>query len=54
MEREELHELILLLKHQIEGRKITINSAETIRELSRVRFAEDGKIHVQSVVGEAE
>jgi hypothetical protein len=49
MEREELHELLLLLKQQFEAGKITIRSAETIEELSRVRFAEDGRIDVQSV-----
>ena len=49
MEREELHELILLLKQQIEDGKLKINSAETIEELSRVRYAEDGKIDAPSV-----
>jgi len=49
MEREELHELILLLKQQIETGRIKINSADTIEELSRIRFAEDGKIDEQSV-----
>jgi hypothetical protein len=49
MEREKLHELILLLKQQFEAGKISIRSAETIEELSRVRFAEDGKIDAESV-----
>jgi hypothetical protein len=49
MERDELHELLLLLKQQFEAGKIKIPSAERIEELSRVRFAEDGKIDVHSV-----
>ena len=49
MDREELHELLLLLKQQFEAGKITIRSVETIEELSRVRFAEDGKVDEQSV-----
>lgn len=49
MEREELHDLVLLLKQQLEAGKIKIRSARTIEELSRVRFAEDGKIDAASV-----
>ena len=49
MERDDLHDLVMLLKKQFEAGKIRIRSADTIQELSRVRFAKDGKIDAKSV-----
>jgi hypothetical protein len=36
MDRDELHDLIALLKKQFEDGKVKINSAQTLRELGRV------------------
>ena len=44
MDRDELHDLIALLKKQFEDGKVKINSAQTLRELGRVRLAVDGKV----------
>jgi hypothetical protein len=49
MDRDELHELISILKKEFEADRIKVNSADTIEDMGRVRFAADGKIDPSTV-----
>ncbi len=49
MTRDELHELITILTKEFEAGRIKVNSADTIEDMRRVRFAADGKIDPSTV-----
>jgi hypothetical protein len=51
MDRDELHDLITILKEEFEAGRIKVNSADTIEDMMRVRFAPDGKIDPSTVSG---
>ncbi len=49
MDRDDLHELISLLKEEFEAGRVVIRSEDTLEALKRVRFAADGKIDPATV-----
>jgi hypothetical protein len=51
MERDELHELIMLLKEELEAGRAKLSSKHTLAALGRVRFAEAGKVDPGTVDG---
>jgi hypothetical protein len=51
MNREQLHELVVTLKQEIDSGRITVNSASTIESLKRVRYSQDGKVDRTTVDG---
>jgi hypothetical protein len=51
MERDELHELVLFLKEEIEAGRAKPVDEYTIAALSRVRLADDGKVDARTVDG---
>ena len=51
MERDELHELVLLLKEEVEAGRAKLVDEHTIAALSRVRLADDGKVDARTVDG---
>ena len=51
MDRDELHDLISLLKRDFEAGRIKVNSPETIKDLMRVRLEPDGKVDPATVTG---
>jgi hypothetical protein len=51
MDRDELHDLITILKEEFEAGRIKVNSIETLEAVKRVRFAADGKIDPSTVSG---
>lgn len=49
MDRDELHDLITLLKQEFEAGRVTIRSAHTLEDMKHIRFASDGKIDPSTV-----
>lgn len=51
MEPDELHEMVMFLKQELEAGRATISSPGTLDALARVRMGRDGKIDPDSVDG---
>jgi len=49
MDRDELHDLIISLKEKFAAGKLVLRDPSVLRELSEVRFADDGKVDSATV-----
>jgi hypothetical protein len=49
MDRDELHDLVMLLKNEIKAGTVKLSSKETVAALNQVRLAEDGKVDPSTV-----
>jgi hypothetical protein len=51
MEPDELHEIVTILKHELEAGRVKVSSPHTLDALSRMRMDSNGKIDPSSVDG---
>ena len=49
MDRDELHELVMMLKEELAAGRLQINSALSIQSLENVRYSNDGKVDPATV-----